>query len=71
MLHIEAGKPTSTKGQELQQIVQETLQFDVNEIRQFAMKTNETYIPFEVIDSKEKMDFVKAIIKEIREKYRK
>jgi len=68
VLHVDAGKPSSTKGKEIQKVVQGELQFDIASCRKMPLKAQETYIPFEVLDSKAKLDFVKEIITSLYDK---
>ncbi len=62
ILHVDPGNPESTKGKTVQKEVQQLLNFDIREIRNFNLKKHEVYIPFEVINSNEKMNFVKGFI---------
>ena len=46
----------------IQKEVQKLLHFNIKEIRGFALKKHEVYIPFEVIDTKEKLVELKDIV---------
>jgi len=61
-LHVDPGNPESTKGKTIQKEVHQLFQFDINELRTIKLKKHEIYIPFEVINSKEKMNILKDII---------
>ncbi|PGS55773.1 hypothetical protein [Bacillus sp. AFS041924] len=67
ILHVDPGNPDSTWGKAVQKEVQQILNFEIKEMRNFRLKKHEVYVPFEVIDSKEKMELLKAIIKNIYE----
>lgn len=62
VLHVDAGNPNSSEGKANQKMVQETLSFQIEEIRSFPLKNHEAYIPFEMIDSNEKLEYVKGLI---------
>ncbi|MED3662830.1 hypothetical protein NST62_10665 [Ureibacillus sp. FSL K6-8385] len=62
ILHVEPGNPESARGKLLQKEIQEMLNFDIQKIRSFQLKKHEVYVPFEVVDSKEKMDLLKNFI---------
>lgn len=64
ILHVDPGNPDSTKGKEIQKEVQVILKFDIREMRKFVLKKHEVFIPFEVINSKEKMELLKVFIKQ-------
>ncbi|UPM53651.1 hypothetical protein [Gottfriedia acidiceleris] len=61
--HVDSGNPESTRGKPVQKEVQQILNFEIKEKRNFLLKKHEVYVPFEIIDSKEKMDLLKAFIK--------
>lgn len=63
ILHVDPGNPESTKGKAIQKEVQQLIDFDIREIRKLQLKKHEVFIPFEVIDSKEKMDLLKTFVK--------
>lgn len=63
ILHVDPGNPESTRGKSVQKEVQQILNFEIKEKRNFLLKKHEVYVPFEIIDSKEKMDLLKAFIK--------
>lgn len=64
ILHVEPGNPESTKGKTVQKEIQQLLNFDIREVRNFtSLKKHEVYVPFEVVDSNEKMKLLKAFIK--------
>ncbi|PGL66768.1 hypothetical protein [Bacillus sp. AFS055030] len=67
ILHVDPGNPESTKGKAIQKEVQEILNFEIKEMRNFVLKKHEVYVPFEIIDSKEKMELLKVTIKCIYE----
>ncbi|WML49104.1 hypothetical protein RCG23_03090 [Neobacillus sp. PS3-34] len=48
----------------VQKQIQGILHFDIREMRTFPLKNNEVYVPFEVIDSKEKFQLLKEFIQE-------
>lgn len=62
ILHVDPGNPESTKGKIIQKEAHELLNFDINELRTIKMKNHEIYIPFEIINSKEKMNILKEFI---------
>jgi hypothetical protein len=62
ILHVDPGNPESVKGKIVQKEIQEILKFNLNEMRNFQSKNHEVYVPFEIIDSKEKMKELKAFI---------
>lgn len=62
ILHVDPGNPESVKGKIVQEEIQEILKFGIKEMRNFQLKKHEVFIPFEVIDSKEKMERLKAFI---------
>ena len=62
ILHVDPGNPESTKGKTVQKEAHQLLNFDINELRTIKLKKHEVYIPFEVIDSKEKMSILKEFI---------
>jgi len=63
ILHVDPGNPESVKGKIAQREIQEVLKFDIKEMRNFPLKKHEVFIPFELIDSKEKMELLKTFIK--------
>jgi hypothetical protein len=63
ILHVDPGNPESTKGKMIQQEVQECLHFEIKDLRSFALKNHEVYIPFEVIDTIEKLAEVKEFVR--------
>ncbi|WP_041581064.1 hypothetical protein [Bacillus sp. 1NLA3E] len=63
ILHVDPGNQESTKGKMIQKEIQQLLRFDIQELRNFVLKKHEVYIPFEVIDSKEKFELVKKILR--------
>ena len=63
ILHVDPGKPESTKGKTAQKEIQRLINFDIANMRRFTLKKHEVYIPFEVLDSKEKMSIVKDFTK--------
>lgn len=65
VLHVDAGNPDSTMGKVYQKKVQEILQFKIEEVRKITLKNHEAYIPFEVIDSKEKLTYVKELVEQL------
>lgn len=65
VLHVDAGNPNLSEGKAYQKMVQETLPFQIEEIRTFPLKNHEAYIPFEMIDSKEKLEYVKELIRRL------
>ncbi|MED4206181.1 hypothetical protein [Neobacillus mesonae] len=64
ILHVDQGNQESKKGKMTQKEIQQLLYFDIQEIRGFALKKNEVYIPFEVIDTKEKIEDLKDFVQE-------
>jgi len=64
ILHVDPGNPESEKGRKVQKEIQELLKFNIKEIRNFLLKKHEVYIPFEIINSKEKIEILKGFIKE-------
>ncbi|WP_246140803.1 hypothetical protein [Bacillus marasmi] len=63
ILHVDPGNQESIKGKMIQEEVQQLLCFDIKELRSFKLKKHEVYIPFEVIDSKEKLELVKKVVR--------
>lgn len=62
ILHVDPGNKESTRGKTIQKEIQELLHFDIKELRSFVLKKHEVFIPFEVINSKEKMQILKDYI---------
>jgi hypothetical protein len=62
ILHVDPGNQESTKGKLIQKEIQQLLNFDIQEMRSFALKKHEVFIPFEVIDSKDKMEQLKEFV---------
>lgn len=62
MLHVDPGNKESTKGKIVQKEVQQLFHFRIEEMRGFALKKHEVYIPLEIIDTKEKMEILKGFI---------
>jgi hypothetical protein len=64
VLHVDPGNKESAKGKTLQKQIQDILHFDIRELRTFQLKNNDIYVPFEVVDTKQKLlllkDFVQA-----------
>ena len=52
-------------GKAVQKSVQDTMQFKIEEMRKITLKNHEVYIPFEVIDSKEKLGYVKELVEQL------
>lgn len=63
ILHVDPGNQESTKGKRIQKEIQQLLRFDIQELRGFNLKKHEVYIPLEVMNSKEKLELVKKIIR--------
>lgn len=63
ILHVDPGNKESTKGKIVQKEIQQLLHFEIREMRNFALKKHEVFIPFEVIDSKEKLELVKEFVR--------
>ncbi len=63
IIHVDPGNPESTKGKIIQKEIQDILKFDIEEMRNIQLKKHEVYVPFEIIDSKEKIKFLKDFIK--------
>jgi hypothetical protein len=64
ILHVEPGNKDSVKGKMIQKEIQQLLHFDIAEMRSFALKKNEVFIPFEVIDTKDKLQHLKDFVSE-------
>ncbi|WP_223588938.1 hypothetical protein [Neobacillus bataviensis] len=47
----------------IQKEIQELLHFEIKEMRSFALKKHEVFIPFEVIDTKEKIELLKDFVR--------
>lgn len=62
ILHVDPGNPESSKGKMVQKEIQQLFNFDIQEKRKIQLKKHEIYLPFEVIDSKEKMNSLKDFI---------
>lgn len=62
ILHVDPGNPESAKGKIIQKEIQKILNFDIGQMRTFKLKKHEVFIPFEVIDTKEKMGILKDFI---------
>lgn len=62
ILHLEPGVVDSVQGKKVQQLVQKELKFDIGKVRKLKLSPREVYIPFDVIDSKDKLAYVKLII---------
>ncbi|CAM5222712.1 hypothetical protein UACE39S_02541 [Ureibacillus acetophenoni] len=65
IVHIDPGNPESTKGKKVQKEIQRIFNFDILEMRKIQLKKHEIYIPFEVIDTKEKMNILKDVIQQL------
>lgn len=63
ILHVDPGNPESTRGKAVQKECQQLLNFDIRDMRNLNLKKHEVYIPFEVIDSNERMKLLKEFIK--------
>jgi hypothetical protein len=63
ILHVDPGNKESIRGEMIQKEVQKLLHFNIKEIRGFALKKHEVYIPFEVIDTKEKLVDLKDFVR--------
>lgn len=62
ILHVDPGNQESIKGQVIQKEIQQLLDFEIQEMRNFSLKKHEVYIPFESIDTKEKMEVIKDFV---------
>lgn len=62
ILHVDPGNPESLMGKSIQKEIQEILKFEITEMRTFKLKKHEVFVPFEVVDSKEKMELLKSFI---------
>jgi hypothetical protein len=69
IIHVEPGNKESINGKIIQKEIQQILHFDIQDIRSFAFKKNEVYVPFEVIDSKEKIQLLKDIVRKQYEQF--
>lgn len=67
ILHVDPGNLESTKGKMIQKEIQKLLHFDIKEMRSFALKKHEVFIPFEVINSKEKLVLLKDFVRSLYE----
>lgn len=63
ILHVDPGNQESIKGKMIQKEIQELLHFDIQEMRSFVLKKHEVFIPFEVIDTKEKIELLKDFVR--------
>lgn len=63
ILHVDPGNLESTKGKMVQKEIQQLLHFDIQEMRSFALKKHEAFIPLELIDSKEKLVILKDFVR--------
>lgn len=63
ILHVDPGNKESVRGEMIQKEVHELLHFNIKELRGFALKKHEVYIPFEVIDTKEKLVDLKDFVR--------
>ncbi|MFE8700753.1 hypothetical protein ACFYKX_09015 [Cytobacillus sp. FJAT-54145] len=63
ILHVDPGNKESTKGKIVQKEIQQLLHFNIIEMRNFSLKNHEVYIPFEVIDSKNRLELVKEFVR--------
>jgi hypothetical protein len=64
ILHVDPGNLESNKGKIIQKEIQELLNFDIKQMRSFALKKHEVFIPFEVINSKESIGILKDFIRQ-------
>ncbi|MCR2823563.1 hypothetical protein [Lederbergia panacisoli] len=64
ILHVDPGNQGSLKGKMIQKEIQALLHFDIKEIRSFTLKKHEVYIPFEVIQNKEKLELLRNFVRE-------
>ncbi|MGE7666645.1 hypothetical protein ACQKMN_13130 [Ureibacillus composti] len=62
ILHVDPGNPESEKGKLIQKEVQQLLSYDIKEMRNILLKKHEVFIPFEVVDSNEKMKLLKNFV---------
>ncbi|MCH6267543.1 hypothetical protein [Neobacillus citreus] len=62
ILHVDPGNPESIKGKMIQKEIQELFHFEIKEMRSFALKKHEVFIPFEIIDTKEKLEQLKDFV---------
>jgi hypothetical protein len=53
----------------IQDEIHQLLHFEIQEIRGFTLKKHEVYIPFEVIDSIEKINLLKVIVQKLYETF--
>lgn len=63
ILHVDPGNQESIKGRMIQKEIQQLLHFDLQELRNFVLKKHEVFIPFEVIDTKEKIELLKDFVR--------
>lgn len=63
ILHVDPGNKESVKGKIIQKEIQVLLGYDIKEMRGFALKRHEVYIPFEVIGKKQRMEILKEFIR--------
>jgi len=63
ILHVDPGNQDSKKGKMIQKEIQKLLHFDIKEMRSFVLKKHEVFIPFEVIDTKEKLELLKDFVR--------
>ncbi|WP_227394971.1 hypothetical protein [Jeotgalibacillus aurantiacus] len=61
IIHVDPGKPSSTKGISIQEELHQIFRFNIDEMRKFKRKSHEVYIPFEVISTKERMEVLKGL----------
>jgi hypothetical protein len=62
ILHVDPGNQDSNKGKMVQKEIQQLLHFDIQAMRSFELKKHEVFIPFEVIDTKGKMELLKEFV---------
>lgn len=62
ILHVDAGNPTSTRGEVVQDAIQMTLGFDIQQMRKFKRKNHEAYIPLEVLTNTKRLEAAKELI---------
>ncbi|MDR7074052.1 hypothetical protein [Fictibacillus barbaricus] len=62
ILHVDPGKPDSTKGKEIQKEIQKLLNFDISELRSFKLKKHEAFVPLELLKTNEAINLVKNFV---------
>jgi len=62
ILHVDPGNRSTTRGKDFQKRIQSELAFDIVAIRKHVIKSNEVYIPLEMLLNENSIDTIKQFI---------